>query len=451
MNVFRECGGTKPCLTRILIASFVAIVSLTAVSQPVSASHWCAPSTITYSPVFGYVGTTVTFSFTLHNNIADALTVDDFYLTFSWDSTTWDLGAATVPGYGSHTFSKTEVLPSSAGSDSLSLSVYGIAGGDFSHTTCDYGSASFNVYSLPSVNAMASPSSGNVPLAVTFSASASGGISPYTYSWTFGDGASGSGATVTHTYTSPNAYTAQVTAADSGSMIATATLTVTVTAPPLQLSISANPTSGVAPLDVTFTSTVTGGFGSYTYAWTFGDGGTSTVANPTHVYTAAGSFTSTLVVTDSQSTQKSSTTTVTVVAALSAVVSSDSTTGMIPYTVSFTASASGGTGPYAYHWDFGDGATSSLQNPSHTYQVAGTYAVTLTVTDSGGQTATKTITVTANSSPIYGSGTGIPPWIVYVIVVLVVIAAAVGFVVNRRRKTRSAPPRQTQPPGRPPP
>src|SRR5262249_44573331 len=58
-------------------------------------------------------------------------------------------------------------------------------------------------------------------------------------------------------------------------------------------------------------------------------------------------------------------------------------TGNAPLSVGFTASAPGGTAPYTYSWNFGDGsATSTAQNPSHTYAAAGTFTATLTATDS---------------------------------------------------------------------
>jgi len=52
-----------------------------------------------------------------------------------------------------------------------------------------------------------------------------------------------------------------------------------------------------------------------------------------------------------------------------------------PYTVAFTGLATGGTAPYGYGWTFGDGGTSTLQSPGHTYTAAGTYTAALTVTD----------------------------------------------------------------------
>src|SRR5262249_44107955 len=85
---------------------------------------------------------------------------------------------------------------------------------------------------------------------------------------------------------------------------------------------------------------------------------------------------------------------------LSAVASVTPTIGKAPLSVSFTGAASGGTAPYSYSWNFGDGsATSTLQNPGHTYNSAGTYTATLTVTDSAApaNTATSNVTVTVSA------------------------------------------------------
>jgi len=215
--------------------------------------------------------------------------------------------------------------------------------------------------------------------------------------------------------------------------------------PPLQVTAVANPSNGVAPLSVSFTSSVSGGLSPYTYAWAFGDGGTSSLANPTYTYQTAGTYSVTLVVQDSQGTQKSATASVNVIAPLTATMAADVTTGTIPLAVSFSVTVSGGTAPYTYAWDFGDGSSSTQQNPSHTYQIAGTYTVSITVTDGGGRSITRTTTVTANSNPITGTGTGIPPWVYYVIVAIIVLAV-VAFVVVRMRRGRQQPPPRAPPP-----
>ena len=58
------------------------------------------------------------------------------------------------------------------------------------------------------------------------------------------------------------------------------------------------------------------------------------------------------------------------------------TSGEAPLTTNFTSNPSGGSGFYTYSWDFGDGNTSTAQNPSHTYSNTGSYTATVTVSDS---------------------------------------------------------------------
>ncbi len=84
---------------------------------------------------------------------------------------------------------------------------------------------------------------------------------------------------------------------------------------------------------------------------------------------------------------------------LTASASANKTSGATPLTVQFTGSASGGTGPYTYSWSFGDDSVPSTeQNPSHTFTVAGTFHVTLTVKDSTAATATAPVTITAGAA-----------------------------------------------------
>jgi PKD repeat protein len=94
---------------------------------------------------------------------------------------------------------------------------------------------------------------------------------------------------------------------------------------------------------------------------------------------------------------------------LTAKATATPTTGNAPLGVSFTGSATGGTAPYSYSWDFGDGsATSTAQNPSHTYNSAGTFTATLTVTDSSSPAKSATSSVTVTASPIAGTPPGAP-------------------------------------------
>jgi hypothetical protein len=77
-------------------------------------------------------------------------------------------------------------------------------------------------------------------------------------------------------------------------------VTMHVAFDPLVATAGSDVSFGEAPLTVNFTGAATGGDGVYTWAWDFGDGGTSTDQNPTHVYTTAGFFMAVLTVTDGQ-------------------------------------------------------------------------------------------------------------------------------------------------------
>jgi PKD repeat protein len=166
--------------------------------------------------------------------------------------------------------------------------------------------------------ATGTPANGNAPLNVSFTGSATGGKPGYTYNWNFGDGSTASSLqNPTHTYTSAGTFTATLTVSDSSAPVTTASSTVNVTVSavgnPLAAFASATPTSGQIPLSVAFTGTATGGTPAYGFSWNFGDGSvTSTLQNPGHTYSAAGTFTATLTVSDSSSPVKKATSTVSV-------------------------------------------------------------------------------------------------------------------------------------------
>ena len=144
-----------------------------------------------------------------------------------------------------------------------------------------------------------------------------------------------------------------------------------------------SPTSGVAPLAVSFANSSTGSITSY--AWDFGDGATSTLASPSHSYAAAGVYTVKLTVTGpggSNTQTRSNYLTVTHRRRRWPSSSAGPASGVAPLAVSFANSSTGSITSYA--WDFGDGATSTAASPSHSYAAAGVYTVTLKVTGPGG-------------------------------------------------------------------
>jgi PKD repeat protein len=165
----------------------------------------------------------------------------------------------------------------------------------------------------------------------------------------------------------------------------------------LQAEISASPQSGEVPLTVQFQGSASGGTPPYSYLWESSDGPSTTAQNPSHTFQETGTFSVKLTVTDSQNQTDSDSVSISVYEessdSLKVVLSASKTSGLAPLSVDFKASATGGTTPYFYLWNFRDGAKSSLQNPTHSFSQAGTYGVSLTVTDGHNSTAVKSITI----------------------------------------------------------
>ena len=127
--------------------------------------------------------------------------------------------------------------------------------------------------------------------------------------------------------------------------------------------------------------------------WTFGDGTTSSLANPTHVYTQPGQYTVTLLVNgNGLVSQVSKPLLVSGPLAASFVYAPSAPTTST--TVQFTDLSSGG--PASWTWSFGDGTTSQAQNPTKLFKNEGTYDVTLTV-ERAGETAATTLRITVDN------------------------------------------------------
>lgn len=146
--------------------------------------------------------------------------------------------------------------------------------------------------------------------------------------------------------------------------------------------------SGCSPLVVHFTNTSTG---ATSYYWDLGNGTTSTLTDPSGSYISAGTYTCTLT---AYSGGSSSTRTMVITVYPSPTVSFFCTdTAVCPgEPTSFVSTSILGTsGAGTYFWSFGDGATSTLASPSHTYATSGSYNVTLIVTNSSGCSSTLTL------------------------------------------------------------
>lgn len=233
------------------------------------------------------------------------------------------------------------------------------------------------------------------------------------YSWNFGDGSAASTSSQpVHTYTAGGTYSVVLTVTSSSGLTATSTQNVTVVAPhaaPVANIVSS--TSGlIATLDGTG-STASDAATITSYLWTFGDGATSSVAKPVHVYATPGNYPVTLVVTDSLGATSSTAATSVSVTHAAPVPSFSSTPSGLTVSVNGSASTVSDGATLTYDWNWGDGtAHGTGATATHIYGSAATYAVTLTVTDSLGSTAASTSNVTVtHAAPVAaftGSSTG---------------------------------------------
>ncbi len=209
--------------------------------------------------------------------------------------------------------------------------------------------------------------------------------------WDFGDGFSSTSPNPTHAYFIPGIYNVSISITDSLGCNDSKSITnyIIVSVPPT-LSYTATPaTSCFAPLNTTFTNTTTQGtYPVSSWFWNFGDGFSSTSANPVHNYTSSGSFTVSLTAVDSIGCSSIR------IDSNAIVVGNDSasfTYSTVRTCSSLDVSFFGAPNPNFtnWSWDFGDGSpTQTGQNINHSYTTTGTFTVVLTTTNVGGCTDT---------------------------------------------------------------
>ena len=187
---------------------------------------------------------------------------------------------------------------------------------------------------------------------------------PTSYLWNFGNGMTSTSQNPTYTYSATGTYNVCLIATNvCGSDTLCQNITITC---PVPVASWTNTTNG---LSSTFANTTTNNPTSN--LWTFGDGASSTQTSPTHVYPSAGVY-NVCLFTSSSCGNTSSCQTITIVCPNTNAAFSNSVTN---YTASFTDLSI--NTPTSWSWNFGDGTTSTTQNPSHTYAANGTYSVCL--------------------------------------------------------------------------
>jgi PKD repeat protein len=296
-----------------------------------------------------------------------------------------------------------------------------------------------------SVNALATPTVGLVPLPVEFEATGSGGFPPYSYSWSFGTSAvSVNQSSTGYTYLDPGTYLPVLKINDSDGHQIITDLSIRAVRP-LTLSLAQSPRLVITGNPVDFEVNTTGGLGPFTFAWGFGDGTDVTgSANESHTYRASGDFRVTVSVTDELSEVQSSSVTAEIVAPLVVSVAANLTNLTVGEAYSIDAEVAGGLAPTVLNWTGlppGCPASPSSAQISCVAERTGTYSVYVWVNDSAGQGRHANVTVVISTAPSGTPSSGIAlPWVdVGLLAVVAIAILAVAVVVWVRRRPPSDP------------
>jgi len=227
---------------------------------------------------------------------------------------------------------------------------------------------------FPSASFSASPVCDGDTMCFTDLSTPIGGIS--TWFWDFGDGSTSSLQDPCHQYAAPGTYNVSLTVTNSMGCSDAVTIAVEVYPNP----VADFSYTGDCDFEVTFTDlSIANAVSIVSWSWDFGDGvGTSTVQNPTYTYATAGAYNVCLTVVNSNGCIDSSCSSLTV---YNRPISDFTYVSDCDLTISFTdmSVVDPGDTIMTWSWDFGDGSTSYLQNPVHTYGMSGNYTVSLTV------------------------------------------------------------------------
>lgn len=234
----------------------------------------------------------------------------------------------------------------------------------------------------------ADPTFGLSPLMVSFTDQSIDSV--ITWHWQFGDGDTSILQHPDHEYANPGMYSVTLKiSGPGGNDSLTKQNYIEVLYNPPTADFIGEPTSGPAPLEVQFTDLSADTVNSW--EWEFGDGNVSNEQNPMHTYDTSGVYTVSLTVEGpGGSDEMTKTDYITVEEpAPEANFSGEPTSGQAPLTVTFSDLSNGNVD--SWKWYFGDGDSSSVQNPVHDYINAGNFTVSLTVEGPGGSdTETKT-------------------------------------------------------------
>ena len=335
------------------------------VSYSLTASFTASPACIT-AP-----STSVVFANNSSGVLANRMYNQAVYLGMQSFSYSWDFGNGTNPAYA---FDTTVTFTGPAQYNvSLTDTIYGWTSTCFHDTTVTL-----------ETRPIANFGSANNSLSVSYYDTSIYAISRL---WDFGDGNTSATTSPTHTYAAPGTYTVCLIANNScGGDTICKSITVSCSEPVANFSAVSNAYTAV------FTDLSTGMIGGSSWSWDYGDGNTSSIQNPTHTYAATGTYTVCLI---AQTVCGSDTLCKDIeIECARPIANFNNNVNLLD--VSFTNTSTSPLTP-SYIWDFGDGTTSALTNPSHTYAVMGAYSVCLIVSNiCGADTLCKTVNVGCN-------------------------------------------------------
>ena len=302
----------------------------------------------------------------------------------------WDLGNGT-----NSVLQNPSVTYFNPGTYTIKLVIHNAAGNADSIVKTQY----ITVNTLPTVNFSATPLSGCYPLPVQFtdlSTPGSGSIDQWT--WDFGDGFISTSQNPSHIYTSAGNYnvTLQIRNSEGCTKILTKPAYIQISSGVTANFTNNNPSACSPPVTINFTNLSTG-TGALNYQWSFGDGGTSTLTNPTHTYSAAGSYTVTLVVTNNLGCTDTITKVNVIVVGTASAGFTNTNNVCVNSPVIFTNTSV--PVPASVTWDFGDGTGSAILNPTKSYSAPGIYVVKM-VADFGGCLDSAFGTVNVQAKPV---------------------------------------------------
>lgn len=252
---------------------------------------------------------------------------------------------------------------------------------DSNYCGVDTAWVTINIVPPPTVSLMASPNPVCAGDPVNFNQTTTGGANYF--EWNFGNGngfnATGSGDR-THTFNNQGVYNVQYAASIQGATAGCAdTATVAITVLP-------SPTAAFtldqhAACTSLTTDPANNSVNAVSYLWDFGDGSTDTQPDPPpHTYATVGDYVITLTAANNQGCDNTVTDTVHVYAVPQPVIGAQNVCEGVPAQFADLTVTAPGNPVVQWLWDFGDGATDTVQGPQHLYAAGGTYTVTLTVT-----------------------------------------------------------------------